>query len=184
MIRKMNEDEFDTIFSIMEESFPIDEYRPYDEQNALLNDTRYNMYVLPDSNNENLKAFIAVWRFENFAFIEHFAVNPIYRNQGLGSLILQEISDLVKCQICLEVELPQTDFARRRIGFYERNGFYLNDYPYIQPPISEGRKPIPLLIMTSGERISEAGFESVKQTVYNEVYKVHIKGDKAFYETT
>lgn len=172
MLRKMNETEFDTIFSIMEESFPIDEYRPYDEQKALLYDSKYHIYVLPDSNKEALRAFIAVWQLDDFAFIEHFAVNPVYRNQGLGSLILQEISGLLQCQICLEVELPQTDFARRRIGFYKRNGFYLNDYSYTQPPISAGRKPIPLFIMTSGEGISEERFEFMKQIIYREVYNV------------
>lgn len=171
MLRKMNETEFDTIFSIMETSFPVDEYRPYDEQKALLQDTRYCIYVLPDSDNGTPKGFIAVWQFDDFSFIEHFAVNPVYRNQGLGAFILQEISRLSGRQLCLEVELPQTDFAKRRIAFYKRNGFFLNEYPYMQPPISKGRQPIPLLIMTSGDIISEARFEEMKKTVYREVYK-------------
>ncbi len=174
MLRKMNEIEFDTVFSIMEASFPIDEYRPYDEQRALLYDAKYCIYVLADSDSADLKGFIAIWQLEDFAFIEHFAVNPIYRNQGLGTLILQEIRRLTGCQICLEVELPQTDLAKRRIAFYKRNGFYLNDYPYMQPPISKGRQPIPLLIMTSGDAISETRFEEMKKTVYREVYKAGI----------
>ena len=41
----------------------------------------------------------------------------------------------------------------------------------MQPPISKGRQPIPLLIMTSGDIISEARFEEMKKTVYREVYK-------------
>ena len=85
--------------------------------------SKYTVYVIPDDESDCIKAFITVWKFEDFAFIEHFAVNPFYRNQGLGSLILHEILNLLQCQICLEVELPKTDFAKRRIGFYERNGF-------------------------------------------------------------
>lgn len=172
MIRKMKRHEFEYIFSVMEESFPIDEYRPYEEQKALLNDTRYEVYVLPDSASDDLKAFITVWQFEDFAFVEHFAVNPIYRNQGLGSLILKELSGMLGCRICLEVELPQTDFAVRRIEFYRRNGFCLNDYPYVQPPISKGRQSVPLRIMSRPNAVSDMEFEHIKQTIYREVYKV------------
>lgn len=171
MLRVMYDYEFDGIFSIMEASFPIDEYRPYDEQKALLSDERYVIYVLPDIKSEDVKAFITVWRLGEFAFVEHFAVNPKYRNQGLGAGILTALKDILGCRICLEVELPQTDFAIRRIGFYERNGFCINDYDYIQPPISKGRQEIPLRIMTTGGKLSSDEFEVVKNTIYREVYK-------------
>ena len=83
------------------------------------------------------------------------------------------LSSLVAAQkrpYCLEVELPETDMARRRIGFYMRNGFFLNEYDYIQPPISKGRLPVPLRIMTSGGRITQADFEKIRTVLYKEVY--------------
>ncbi len=123
-LRVAKTEEFDKIFSILENSFPPDEYRTYEGQKFLWNHPKYTVYVIPDDESDCIKAFITVWKFEDFAFIEHFAVNPFYRNQGLGSLILHEILNLLQCQICLEVELPKTDFAKRRIGFYERNGFF------------------------------------------------------------
>ena len=171
MLRVMYDYEFDRIFSIMEASFPIDEYRPYDEQKALLSDERYVIYVLPDIKSGEVKAFITVWRLGEFAFVEHFAVNPEYRNQGLGAGILTELKDILDCRICLEVELPHTDFAIRRIGFYERNGFCINDYDYMQPPISKGRQEIPLRIMTTVGKLSSDEFEVIKNTIYREVYK-------------
>ena len=118
-LRVAKTEEFDKIFSILENSFPPDEYRTYEGQKFLWNHPKYTVYVIPDDESDCIKAFITVWKFENFAFIEHFAVNPFYRNQGLGSLILHEILNLLQCQICLEVELPKTDFAKRRIGFYQ-----------------------------------------------------------------
>ena len=60
-------------------------------------------------------------------------------------------------RICLEVELPETEMAARRIGFYERNGFYYNDYFYMQPPIAEGRNAIPLRLMTTGRSAGRGG---------------------------
>ena len=90
-LRVAKTEEFDKIFSILENSFPPDEYRTYEGQKFLWNHPKYTVYVIPDDESDCIKAFITVWKFEDFAFIEHFAVNPFYRNQGLGSLILHEI---------------------------------------------------------------------------------------------
>ena len=171
MIRELKEHEFDDVFSIMESSFPKDEYRPYEEQKALLQKENYVIYVMEDSDRQSIKAFIAVWLLEDFAFVEHFAVNPDYRNQGLGALILQEVKALLKRQICLEVELPETDLAARRIAFYERNGFMFHAYSYMQPAISKGRQPIPLRIMTSEKQISPERFQQIKTILYRDVYR-------------
>ena len=56
--------------------------------------------------------------------------------------VMQQLQELMTQQskrICLEVELPETELAIRRIRFYERNGLYLNSYDYI---ITECRKQI------------------------------------------
>lgn len=172
MLEKMRTANFDSVFSIMENSFPSDEYRPYKEQKELLSDPKYSIYVLLDSENGKTKAFIALWEFVDFAYIEHFAVAPEYRSQGLGSLMLRETTQMLGCPICLEVELPENDIAKRRIAFYKRNDFFLNEYPYIQPPISKGKNPLPLLIMTSKSRITEDQFEKIKTAIYQNVYKV------------
>lgn len=146
MLKKMQIQNFDKVYSIMEEAFPIDERRTYEEQKALLSRGEYSIYILPNTDSDEIKAFITVYRFPEFAYVEHFAIDGKFRNQGLGSLILKELSDLLQCNICLEVELPETETAKRRIEFYKRNGFYLNEFAYLQPPISIGKKAIPLLL--------------------------------------
>ena len=183
MLQRMVISQFPEIYRIMEASFPDDEYRPYEEQLALFEEPEYGIYYMPigleslesqvpDSALKDKPAgFLAIWEFAEFIFIEHFAVNPFYRNQGLGSLILHEILNLLQCQICLEVELPKTDFAKRRIGFYERNGFFINHYPYAQPPYTREKQPVPLLMMTSGNCVSKDRFDSIKETIFKEVYQ-------------
>ena len=170
MLQKLLERDFDKVYKIMEESFPIDERRTYEEQKALLNNKMYSIYVLTDSENDNIKAFIAIWQFNDLAFVEHFAVSSLYRNGGIGALILQEVKKLITCRICLEVELPKEEMAKRRIGFYERNGFFYNDYEYMQPPITKGRKEIPLRIMTSGEKVTKEQFKEIRDLLYKYVY--------------
>lgn len=174
-LRKATLANFNNIFAIMEKSFPFDEYRTYQEQKKLLNDSRYKIYVYSSTNDENISGFITVWKFDKFAYIEHFAVSPDYRNQGIGSQMLTELSQSLACQICLEVELPKTELAIKRIEFYKRNGFYLNDYPYVQPPYSKDKQEIPLLLMTTQKAINESEFEYIKFILYNNVYKVNIK---------
>ena len=104
--------------------------------------------------------------------MEHFAVSPKYRNEGIGKSVLQQLLGIEK-KVCLEVEPPVTENAKRRIDFYRRNGFYLNEYPYIQPPISNGTEPIPLLIMTTGGMVDEEEFSRIKQSLYVNVYGIN-----------
>ena len=170
MLQKLKPEDFDKVFQIMELSFPEDEHRTYEEQKELLNNSLYQIYILPDESGENIKAFVAVWEFDEMVYIEHLAVNPEFRNGGLGAMILQELISRSDKQICLEVEPPKETMAIRRIGFYERNGFFLNEYDYMQPAISKGRKPIPLLIMTSGRKISKEEFDRIRIVLYTKVY--------------
>lgn len=170
MLEKLRIQDFDKIYKLMEMSFPSDEYRTYDEQRALLDDPAYSIYVLHHDSHA-IKAFIAVWDFDEFAFIEHFAVNPEHRNCGIGACVLNELMELLSKTVCLEAEPPETEMARRRIGFYERNNFFLNAYPYTQPPISRGKKAIPLMIMTSGGKVDKDTFERIRDMLYTRVYK-------------
>ena len=170
MIRKLIREEFDSVFQMLETSFPADEYRTYDEQKALLEHTAYEIYVLPDSDETTIKAFIAAWNFDSFALFEHFAVNPTYRNHGIGSKFLGELVRMFGKMVCLEVEPPNNEIASRRIGFYQRNNFFLNKYSYTQPPISPGKNPVPLLIMTYGRYINGTEFAKIKEALFTRVY--------------
>lgn len=172
MLEQLKTEAFDQVYRIMEQSFPPDEYRPYQEQSALLENPRYTIYVCPDSQTAQVKAFASVWQLEAWFYVEHFAVDPACRNEGLGAAMLQELCACLPGRIYLEVERPDCELARRRIGFYQRNGFFLNEYPYIQPPISTGRSAIPLLIMTTGGVISEKTFQQLRQLLYRHVYRV------------
>lgn len=171
-VEKTDSRAFDQIYTLMEQSFPLEEYRPYPEQKALLSRPAYGLYAARDDREGNLLGFAAVWEWEDFAFIEHIAVSPHYRNEGLGGKLLDQVVALLGKPVCLEVEPPDGGMASRRIGFYQRHGFFLNPYPYTQPAISEGRKPIPLLIMTYGREISEGAFVTIRNRLYRQVYQV------------
>lgn len=169
MLEKLRAADFDKVYRIMEESFPPDELRGYHAQKTMLEAGAYNIYALKDDD-KGIKAFITVYEFDDFTYAEHFAVVPEYRNCGLGSEVLDLLKKTVKAPICLEVELPETDMAKRRIGFYTRNGFFYNDYDYIQPAYGKDKNPVPLKIMTTERGISESEFEYMKDVIYKKVY--------------
>lgn len=172
MIEKLKAKDFDKMFDLMEKSFPPDELRTYEEEKALLKIPEYGAYVLSESDDKIL-GFITMWQFSEFSYIDHFAVNPDARNGGIGTKILSEAVKILGKTVCLEVELPETELAERRIGFYRRNGFHLNEFRYIQPPISKGRNPIPLLIMTTGNVITKEQFSKIRSELYVKVYGVN-----------
>lgn len=173
MVRKIVKKEFDKLYELMQDSFPFDEYRNRNEQFALFEQDCFSAFGL-FSEQGDLNAFITLWNFSDFAFIEHFAVKKQLRGCGVGSKFLTEIISVANKRVCLEVELPKTEIAKRRIGFYERNKFYLNNYPYVQPPISEGKKIVPLMIMTTGGKISEKTFRKIRDNLYLKVYKTSL----------
>ncbi|MCM1260131.1 MAG: GNAT family N-acetyltransferase [Prevotella sp.] len=170
MLEKLNPIYFDEIYYLMQMSFTPDEYRTYLEQKALLDLSYYQIYVSLDKQENRIQAFIAIFEFECIVCIDHFAVSPKYRNRGIGSRVLQELMTMLNKMICLEVELPNDELSRRRIAFYERNHFFLNPYSYTLPPISKGRKSIPLYIMTSQRTITQEEFLLLKEFMYTALY--------------
>ncbi len=165
----MQDADFASVYSLMETSFPAEERREREAQRKCGENPAFTTYLWKGES--AVKGFITVYDLQEFFFVEHFAVNPAFRNQGLGSEILTALREKLPRPLVLEVELPETEFARRRIEFYRRNGFVLHHYPYMQPPYSPEKPAIPLLLMAT-ESISEETFHQVKTLLYTCVYGV------------
>lgn len=171
-IFSLNENAFDDAFSLLKTSFPSDEMRDYEGQKNLLSDPDYNLFGLREQGDNRLIGLISVWLLDDFGYIEHLATAPEYRCKGLGKTLLNTTINALGVPVCLEVEKPETDLTRRRIAFYERNGFTLNAYDYVQPAYSPSKKPVPLLLMTTGGGVTQSAFEKIKKSLYTRVYKI------------
>lgn len=165
MLQKADQNQFDKLYALLTDSFPVDELRPMEEQRRLFLKHAYTIWTTPEEN-----AVITLWEFSDFVYVEHFAVAPQCRNLGLGKMLLSELLAKYRKPCCLEVEPPDAPLSARRIHFYKRNGFFLNSYPYMQPAYAPNQKSIPLLLMTTGDRISEKKFEEWKNILYKAVY--------------
>lgn len=169
MLELLEKDEFEQLYALMEDSFPKAEIRNFKGQQELLENPHYNVYVLRE--NSEILAFFAEWENESYRFIEHLAVNEKFRSQGLGSKSLQAFITLNSKPVVLEVEPPTDDIQRRRIKFYERNGFHLSSYGYIQPVINEGYESVPLVMMTYPELLNNKELHQIKNWLDQTVYK-------------
>lgn len=160
---------FDQIYDLMEQSFPKKEFRGYAEQKKLLSLPPYHMLIERNEQQEVI-GFLAGWEFEHFRFIEHIAVSPTLRGGGVGKRLVRRFLAQSNLPVILEVEKPEDEQQRRRIGFYERLGFALEDYEYVQPSLRPGEPAVPLRIMSYPMRIAPLEFNKMKHTLYKEVY--------------
>lgn len=115
--------------------------------------------------------FINYWIFDKFTYIEHFAIHPDFRDNGLGSQVLKNFISNSTLPIILETETPRTITASKRIHFYERLNFYMISNFYMQPPYEGGQVMMSMLIMCNDYHFATKNFSQIKTTLYKEVYK-------------
>ncbi len=171
MLHPMKSAQFDTIYQMIIASFPRHEVRPYHVQKEMLDNPNFHIYVMEDEVG-CVKAFISIWDVEDYGFVDHFAVSPNHRNEGLGSGILAEVHQFLGRELFLEVDLPETEIARRRIGFYERNGYTLNPYPYQLPALTADSEAVVLRIMSTGGMLSQEKFQLLHRGLLATVYGI------------
>lgn len=157
--------------NLMKQAFPTAEYRDLDEL-RLYTDTKPHFYNNIVMEGDRPIGFFTYWDFGTFYYAEHFAIDPALRNGGYGKQVLSLLCDTLTLPIVLEVEMPEDEMARRRIGFYERNGFVLWPDDYRQPPYRSGDDFLPMRLMVHGALDSKEAYEYVRRRIYAEVYKV------------
>ena len=181
---------WDSLVRVYLQSFPIDEQRPIESiAHLLTEEPRYTMYAIIDDENEDLWSkythplnakpytlntkqtlgLLTTWHFEEFIYIEHFAIDPTLRSQGYGSEALKAFIHEHGKPLVLEAEPPTDAFSIRRIRFYERIGLTLYDFPYMQPAYTEDSHPVELRLMGTLDT-ETTPLPLVSQILHREVY--------------
>ena len=158
------------IEKLLHSAFPSDERRD-DEQQRAYTDNNKQFHCLLIRSLEIPVGLLTYWDFESFAYIEHFAIDSRLRNGGYGSKALDAFKRLISKPIVLEAEEPTDEITCRRICFYQRQGFVMQEVDYLQPPYRPEDEWFPLKLMTYGPIKIEQAYSSVKDTIYREVYQ-------------
>ena len=154
------------------DSFPADERRNFDLVIKLLDESdKFSIDIL--KRDDTPIGFITYWIFQDFAYVEHFAIDQSNRGGGAGSNAIKLLLDKIDLPVVLEVEKPETEDAVRRIRFYEKHNFKIwHDVEYIQPAYSPELNSIELKLMTAGELDLVIEAERVISTLHSHVYNV------------
>lgn len=166
--------DFDNVYSLFEESFPQAELRAYQLVKDLYEKDVIKIYKL--EKDILLQGAMIVWELSShYIYIENFAINKTLRGSGLGSVMLDDIKKkYLGYQFILEVEVPYDEMSERRISFYQRNQFIINQYQFIQPSLRSVNENtnIHLLFMTYPTSLeNEYDFDIIKKQIFQTVYK-------------
>ena len=107
-------------------SFPRDELKPFRAMAQMLGQGSYRAWGLMDG--EDIAGLATVWNYApGWALFDYLCVSPHRRSDGLGSQLVQGLVQAERGNVLFgESEIPEfapdPDLARRRIGFYQRNG--------------------------------------------------------------
>lgn len=152
-------------------SFPENERRDFLLVRKLLaDDDRFELYAL--LKDDVYAGFITSWLFDGFVYVEHFAIDEAARNGGIGARAMNQFLSLHEVPVVLEVEIPDSEMSKRRIGFYERLGFALHHHVYHQPPYRQGEDWLEMRLMTHGNIPLAQSFEKVKSVIHQNVYGI------------
>lgn len=150
-------------------SFPPEERRKFAEVEKLLTENRL-LTIEAFFKDGEYAGFITSWQLDGFIYVEHFAIEENLRNRTIGENVLKHFLAAKQVPVVLEVELPEDEMSRRRIGFYERIGFVLEPRSYGHPPYREGVDGLQLYVMAYGDIDIKKEFERVKECLYQYVY--------------
>ena len=169
-VEKISLKQFDEVYQLFEQSFIQTELRPYQKMKDLFQRGLFSIYAKYEK--DELLGAMVVWELNSCIYLENFAVNEKQRGQGLGSYFLKQFCHLYDGQLLvLEVEKPHDDLSNRRIGFYERMGFLLTPFGYVQPTFRSNDEAVSLILMTYPEMIDHQKYQEIKEKIFKVVYQ-------------
>lgn len=133
-LKRLNKAELTALYhSTLVCDFPKSELKPLKGMLALMDMGKYDPLLVTEGDEAVGYAMVWLPKGRDGALLEYFGVLSGKRNGGLGSRILGLLAERYG-QLFGEAEAPTdpdlavNDLRRRRLGFYQRNGFRLLDY--------------------------------------------------------
>lgn len=149
-------------------SFPIYEKRTIDDQKEAMKNEKFHCYVAVEE--EKLIGIVFFWDFNKYRYIEHLAVTSDFRGKGYGSKILSKICSEEKRTI-LEIDPPIDEKSIKRLEFYKKAGFLINDYEHVHPPYRSDYRGHELLVLSYKKELTDEDYEVFNYFLTNRVMK-------------
>jgi ribosomal protein S18 acetylase RimI-like enzyme len=157
----------DVVLPLYSEAFPPEERRTTSDLLRMLQ--QKEMFFSAILLEEQVVGLIVYWRFEGFNYLEHLAVLPSRRKQGIGEMVLKELQK-EEAPILLEVEIPHDEDSTQRVTFYHRLGFRALPVYYHQPPYRKGEKVVPMMLFSDKSDWDQELLQASTELFQNRVY--------------
>lgn len=164
-----SEAEFEAIKNLYLTAFPPKERREFDELKKQIYNDECNVKLILIS--EKVVGLIIFWNFNEFVFLEHFAIEPGLRGLGIGEKTLAKVKALFQKTVILETELPNDEMSLRRIRFYERNGFHKLNRTYFQPSYGDNKPEVELKLMSTNVDFPSETLNKFINQIREKVYR-------------
>ena len=155
---------------LFESAFPEEERPPFGRLKKR-DSKQFRFLVATTEGDDEPIGILSYWQFEEFTYVEHFAIAEELRNQGLGKAVFLNFMSQQTNQVVLEVDPSHDELSGYRMVFYASMGFVQNPQPYMQPSYHDDDVRIPMVIM-SKLPLDDDEFEEVRQQIYKSVYKI------------
>ncbi|PID94223.1 MAG: hypothetical protein CSA95_04080 [Bacteroidetes bacterium] len=157
---------FSMTWELYRKSFPVEEQRPLNKHLQAMCNSKFHPYIYT-TEEADLLAICFYWDFHDFKYLEHFSVNPNYRNRGIGSEIIRSFNE-DKYPVILEIEPPIDEISKQRLKFYERNNFKETGYIFKQLKYQKNNKDV-LLELLCNKEMNGDFFQKFQHTIYHEL---------------
>ncbi|WP_328286197.1 N-acetyltransferase [Clostridium culturomicium] len=109
-------------------------------------------------------------KYAKYTYIEHLAISPNLRGKNYGSKILRDFCKDNKDTI-LEIDNPIDEISIKRLQFYSKTGFKLQDFEHIHPPYRQEYDGHYLKVLSFNRDLSKEEYEEFNTFLKTKVMK-------------
>lgn len=144
-------------WKIYNNSFPLFERRTLKDQVDVMKNN--NFYCTGIINYNSIIGILFYWELDKYIYIEHFAIDKEHRGRNYGSSVLKKFEKTNKA-IILEIDPPVDEISKRRLDFYNKLGFKLNDYEHCHESFRKNHKPYFMKVLSYKNTLSPKEFKN------------------------
>lgn len=163
---KYKSEHFKEVYKLYQKAFPEDERRSLSQIENCFSNKKYKLLGFWFT--DNFVGFIEYWDFEEYIFIEHFAVSEKFRGKSIGKNIMKKMIGF-GIPIYLEIELAIDEISKKRFDFYQKLNFEKLAIKYFQPAYSHNKSSIEMHLMANKHN-PEIDLQKIIFMIHNEVY--------------
>ena len=133
-------------WQLYEAAFPLAERRNLEQHAAAMRDEAFRVLHLSDES--GFVGLLSYWQWDQLVYVEHLAITPSRRGQGMGHCVLALLDDV---RAILEIEPVVDTVTTRRLAFYESCGFTKLPQSHMQLAYQAGQPDVPLWLLSRPE---------------------------------